>query len=352
MTTSIREIAKLSGVSLGTVVNVLKTPDKVRPEKREKVLAVIKELNYEQPMQQIKKVTNTIGVIISNINNPLYPPVIKAIEEVLDQHGYSMILGNTEKKLDKEIKLIQMLEERDVDGAIIVSASETSNYNHIYSFREKGIPIILINRSTEDPTINQIMIDTFRGGFNAIKHLIQLGHERIAYMSGPKDDGAHNAFARRYKGYLWALEHYGIAFDEELILEKDGDQYKAGGAMAEMMIESFSREKMPTAAFIANDAMALGAIHAWNKRGLRVPEDISVVGFNNQFFSEYADPGLTTVNFPIFRAGKMAAEYILEEINGLRDEPLKEILPCELVVRGTTKEISSKRGAIHEGKSI
>ena len=340
MTASIREIAKLSGVSMGTVFNVINAPDKVRPVKREKVLEAIKQLNYEYPRQQSKKATNTIGVIISNITNPLYPPVIKAIEEVLNQHGYSMLLGNTEKKLDKEIKFMQMLEDREVDGAIIVSASETSNYNHIYSFREKGKPVILINRSTEDPTINQIVIDTFRGSFDATKHLIKLGHKRIAFLSGPKDGGVNNnAFSRRFKGYQWALEHYSLPFDENLVYEKDGEQYRAGKEIAEEIADNVGSGGMPTAAFIANDAMALGAIQAWKKRGLKVPEDISVVGFNNQFFSEYAEPGLTTIDFPIFKAGKMAAEYILEEINGLRDQPLNEILPCELIVRGTTKQI-------------
>jgi DNA-binding LacI/PurR family transcriptional regulator len=336
---SIRNIAKLSGVSIGTVYNVLNNPEKVKRTKREKVVEVIKQLNYEMPIPSSKKLTRTLGLVISNINNPLYPPVVKGVEEVLDQHGYSLILCNTEKNLKKEINYIQMLEEREVDGVVIMSASELSNYHHIYKLKENGVPIVIINRSTEDPTISQIMIDTFRGGYNATMHLIQLQHTRIAFFSDLKEDGTNNAFTRRYKGYLWALEHYGIPFDEKLVFEKSGDHFQSGYQQAKEMYRKYGASELPTAVFVANDAMAIGAIHFFKKKGIRIPDDLSIVGFNNNFFADYCEPGLTTVNFPIYEAGKKAASYIIDEIQGLRREPFQEVLSCELVIRETTKNL-------------
>lgn len=337
---NIREIAKLAGVSTGTVSNVLNHPDKVNPATREKVYETLKQTNIQiskLPMNN-KRVTNTIGLIISNIDNPLYPPIIKAVEEVLDESGYSLMLCNTEKSIKKELRYVQIMEERNVDGVIIMSSSGISNCNHIYKLKGNGIPVVLINRSTEDHTIRQVMLDTFNGGYSATEHLINLNHKRIAFFSRHRDGSVDNAFMLRYKGYHWALEHHNIPYDKEIVFEKDGDSFQAGFELAEEMTNKFSNN-LPTAVFIANDAMAMGAIKYFKKKGISVPDDISVVGFNNNFFASYGEPALTTVDFPIIEAGKIAAKNIIEEINGIQPKLNQQILSCGLIIRESTKRI-------------
>jgi LacI family transcriptional regulator len=334
---SLREIAKLAGVSLGTVSNVIKNPEKVNPEKRSKVMQVMKDLEYDiMQNNPPKKLSNTIGLIISNINNPLFPPIIKSIQEVLDNHGYSLILCNTDKSTDKEMHYTQILEEKGVSGVIINSASDSSNYHHIYKIKEKGIPIVLINRKTEDSTINTIEMETFRGVYDAITYLFRLNHRRIAFLSGPfRKDGD---FFRRYKGYLWAHEHNGIRVDENILFTSEDEPFYSGYKMGKEMHKKL-KNKMPTAIFAANDAIAIGALRYYTDQGLKIPEDLSIVGFNDSIFANYTNPPLTTVNFPVLEAGEMAINQILQEINNKKNEPLQKILSCNLIVRSSATKI-------------
>jgi LacI family transcriptional regulator len=334
---SLRKIAKLAGVSLGTVSNVINNPEKVHPVRRSKVMQVMKNLNYDiMQNNPPKKLTNTIGLIISNITNPLYPPIIKSIQEVLDNHGYSLILCNTDKSIDKEMHYTQMLEEKGVSGVIINSASDISNYHHIYKIKDKGIPIVLINRKTEDSTINSIEMETFRGVYDAITYLFRLNHRRIAFFSGPfRKDGD---FIRRYKGYLWAHEHNGIPVDKNIIFNSEGEPLYSGYKMGKEMHKKL-KKKMPTAIFTANDALAIGALRYYTDIGLKLPEDLSIVGFNNSIFANYTNPPLTTVNYPAAEAGEMAINQILQEINNKKSETLQKIISCDLIVRSSATKL-------------
>jgi LacI family transcriptional regulator len=346
MSSNVREIAKLAGVSVGTVFNVLHNPEKVRGDKSEKVRAAVELLRYEAPRPRGKAVGKVIGVATADVSSYLYHPAVKAIEEVLNQNGYHMILKSTDRDIAKEIQYLKVLEEASVDGVIIISAPEISHYHHIYNLKEKDVPIILINRSTEDPMISHVELDAFRGGFAATEHLIKLGHKHIAYISSPVQQRENNGFWRRFRGYRWALEHYGLPFDKQLFAAEGGDKFQTGCRLAEKMYRSLGAANMPTAAFVANDVMALAAINVWQKKGMNIPGDISVIGFNNQPFGEYFQNGLTTVNMPFHKAGEIAARHILKELAEGRSELLSEVLPCELVLRGTTKAIASVSGSM------
>jgi len=303
---------------------------------RERVREAIERLGYH-PNHVARSLatrrTATIGLIISELTNALYPPVILGAEAACRQAQYSLLLANA-PDTDSERRAVELMRRKQVDGLILFSVSFIDIANdHLLHAHEEGVPIVVINRTMpEGAPIPKVMLDNFRGAYLATRHLVELGHRRIAHIAGPA-----NRFTGldRRAGYLAALAEAGLAVDPALVIE--GDYSFESGYQAMRALLDHHR---PSAVFIGGDAMALGALRAIRDAGLRVPDDLSLVAFGNPDFVHYATPALTTVDLPIVEAGKIAVELLLERIATPETPGETRMLEPRLLVRESTAPIA------------
>jgi DNA-binding LacI/PurR family transcriptional regulator len=299
---------------------------------RERIREAIERLGYH-PNHVARSLatrrTATIGLIISELTNALYPPVILGAEAACRQAQYSLLLANA-PDTDSERRAVELMRRKQVDGLILFSVSFIDIANdHLLHAHEEGVPIVVINRTMpEGAPIPRVMLDNFRGAYLATRHLVELGHRRIAHIAGPA-----NRFTGldRRAGYLAALAEAGLAVDPALVIE--GDYSFESGYQAMRALLDHHR---PSAVFIGGDAMALGALRAIRDAGLRVPDDLSLVAFGNPDFVHYATPALTTVDLPIVEAGRIAVELLLELIAGGDCTEQARVLEPRLLVREST----------------
>jgi LacI family transcriptional regulator len=281
--------------------------------------------------------TGTLGIVITDITRGFFTQVVGAIEQVASAQGYSVLLACADGVQPEQTALETFLDKR-VDGIVCMSSSVEASADHILSVTRLGVPLVVINRPLQTTELNQIAWDDVEIGQRATEHLIGLGHQRIAHLSGllpnPDPDApARRAGVDRIAGYRAAMEAAGLPVDESLIARGGFEYQTAFAACAQL----FDRPEPPTAVFAASDAMAIAIVNALHRRHVRVPEDVSVVGANDDLYAVHVEPPLTTVRPPIAAAGRRAAELLLAAINGSGPEsPIREVLPSELVVRAST----------------
>ncbi len=321
-----RDVAKLANVSVATVSRVLHNPETVKEVTRMKVLSVIKDLNYQPNMlarQFRRNETNIILVVVPSIMNTVFSGIIEGIEDEAARHGYRVLLGNTNRKVENEYDLVELLKQKQTDGMILLSERMDSNY--IKSLSEE-YPLVLATAYIEGLRVPSVSIDNVSSSREAVEHLIRLGHKEIAHITGP----LHFAISRsRYQGYKQALMQNNIEVRNMLVQEGDFT-FESG---YNQMLKLMAIEKTPTAIFAANDEMAMGAVKAAKELGLNVPRDIAVVGFDNISFSSIFDPALTTVAQPLFEMGQKSMKLLLQQIQGVPLLKAQYILECDFIVR-------------------
>ncbi|MGE5551570.1 MAG: LacI family DNA-binding transcriptional regulator [Bacteroidota bacterium] len=325
---NIKEVAARAGVSPSTVSRALSGKVTVNLETRQRVLAAVQELNYKPNVlaQGLKEGrSKTIGLFIPNIRILVFPAAIKGITDVAEKHGYTVVLCNTDENLETERFYVDNLCRRLVDGLIFSTATAASS--HIIKLKEQGYPIVLLIRYLNDE-IDTIMVDNFKGGFEATEFLLNRGYRRIAMVNGTME---LDLYRQRFAGYQAALREYGVEYDEGLVVH--GTRAWEEGYRA--MHEIWRRGRRPEAVFGASDPKALGVMKAVKERGLRVPEDVAVIGYDNLEMSELSDPPLTTMAQPFYEAGARAAERLIELMDGERGdrEAAIERLPPKLHIR-------------------
>jgi LacI family transcriptional regulator len=325
---TILDVALKANVSIATVSRVANnSPHKVNQATREKVMRAIRELDY-RPNALAKgllmKKTMTIGIIIPDISNPYYAEIVRGIQDVADTYGYAILLLNTDRNQDRIIKHIYFLREKSADG-IIFSGGTIHGEKVLSSLKELRERVVVIGRHKVD--FPAVLIDSMGGSIKAMQHLIELNHKRIGFIGGPDQS---TSARERLSGYRNALIQRGYPIDKDLI--KKGDLTpKSGYLLAKDLI----RKKRPTAIFAANDQMAFGAIRAAKESGLKVPDDLSVVGFDNIPFSIYFDPSLTTVEIPMYHMGAAAMEMLVNLISKKNAEKLRWF-DTQLLIRDST----------------
>lgn len=330
---TIKDIAKLAGVSKATVSRVLNNSKPVSEDIRKRVMAVIEETQY-QPSQVarslINKETKLIGVIIPDVSNSVFSKIIQGVEEEAIKHGYNVLLCNSRYDEDVETAYLDILRDKEVDGLIY------HGFKYSEAFEEKlhqlKKPTVMIGIGPMKREMPVIMIDNKKAAFEATQYLIELGHERIGMIHGPLDDPF--AGGARYKGYCKALRESDLKVDEELIV---GGHYKLRDGY-EAMNHILEAEKLPTAVFCANDEMAIGAIKCTIDHGLKVPDDISFVGFDNIDIAGIYSPSVTTIAQPFREKGISAIQVLMKLINEETVAP-KTVHEHKLVVRESTKEL-------------
>jgi LacI family repressor for deo operon, udp, cdd, tsx, nupC, and nupG len=323
---TLRDVAKLANVSTATVSRVLAHSDHVSEETRKKVLEAIQALNYHPNLlgrQLRKRETRTILVVVPDITNPFFSQVLRGIEQVALEHGYRVLLGDTQNDSQRELDYLDHLFYRQVDGAIMLTARTPPP---VIEELAEEYPVVLACEYLEGSRIPTVSIDNISSARKMTEHLIQLGHRRIAHLSGPM----HVILSRdRLKGYQQAMATYELDLDPVLIQEGDFS-YASGFNLTEKLL---ALQTPPTAIFAANDEMAIGAIKAIKQQGLRVPDDIAVAGFDDIQMSSIFEPALTTIAQPVFEIGSTAMELLVRLME--KKEVMKQrfVLEDRLIIR-------------------
>lgn len=324
---NIRDVARLAGVSVATVSRALSNPEKVSDESLAKVHAAIAQVGYRPNMlaRNFRSArAYAVVVLVPDIANPFYSLFIRALEDRAQQKGYAVLLGDTRGTTEREIEYIRRVETRLADGIVQLRPSSEKSQNNI----PPDIPCVNAC-GCEYTTGPAIRIDNRAAAKTMVDYLISLGHRRIGVISGLKD----NPHAiDRLEGYKEALAEAGIPFEKDLIAEGDFTMWSGLNAAFQFC----NMKVRPTAVFSMNDEMAIGAMQTLKNQGIRIPQDMSVTGFDDIAYAKYSDPSLTTISQPAEEMGKMAMDMLLKVIEG---EPLSQrecVLPTEFIIRKST----------------
>ena len=333
---SIKDIARSASVSNSTVSRALRNSPLVNPETGDKIRRIAEREGYRPSAAArslVTRRTNTIGVVVTNISDPFVAGVVGGIEDAAEERGYSVFLANSNAEPAREKRVVRSFEERRVDG-IIVTSSRVGAL-HIPMLSQMEVPIVLLNNQHPSEVAHSVMIDNEGGSFAAATHLADLGHKRIGYIG---DRNGHQSDAERLLGYRRAIEAAGLPFDPDLVQHGDGKPEGAREAMTRLL----SIPDPPTAVFCYNDMSALGAMHVAQTAGLRIPGDLSLVGFDDLYISQYLNPPLTTVRQPMAEMGRLAAETLLRLLAKEESTQIVKV-PGELVVRESTMPPQDRR---------
>ena len=325
---TIKELARISGVSPSTVSRALNDDPAISEETKRKVMQVARELNYtpvrSRKKSSTRKRSRIIALMVTDISNPFFPEIVHGVEDLAFDFGYSVSLWNTREDIEREKQYVETLKVSEVDGIIL--GSSRIKEEQIREIAEGDIPCVIINRIIEN--VPSIFADYENGAYQATKYLVNLGHERIALINGP--NSAQPSLWRE-KGFLRALKESGIEVDESLL--SFNSPVVEGGYVATLKLLSI--DNPPTAIFAYNDLVALGAMKAIREKSLLVSKDISVVGYDDIFLSAYLDPPLTTVSQPKYMMGKLAADLLFRLINGEKVKNSQISLNPELIIRSS-----------------
>jgi LacI family transcriptional regulator len=334
MKPTIRDVARLAGVSISTVSRVMNAPDTVVEDKRQRVLQAIDELKYKPNALArglIYKKTDTIGLVVPDIRNPYYSEVIRGMEDASKRLGYSLIICNTDRDRNRLFSYLNIFYEKQVDGLLYTSDAVFPDYYK--ELKKLRMPIVLVATHTMEYELPSVKIDDEQAAFDATAYLIRCGHRNIGYIGFDLTDSI--AGQTRYQGYLRALREHGLPQERERVVFVEGWMYDPFAAAERL----FEQNSGLTAIFTSSDELAIGLLSYLNDRGVRVPDDVSVIGFDNIRMSSHTIPRLTTVAQPMYEIGRRAVEKLYARIEGRDDPVLREHLPHEIIVRASTRSI-------------
>ncbi|MDX9713025.1 MAG: LacI family DNA-binding transcriptional regulator [Ignavibacteriaceae bacterium] len=333
-----KDIAKKTGVSISTVSRVLHDDSKkykISDETTARIKSVAKDLGYRvnalaRGLRQQK--TSEIGIVVPDISNPFFSEVVKNLATELRKKGYNFIVYDSDEDLNIEISGIKSLLEKRVDGFIIAPVGQ--DYNHINRIKDLEIPIVLVDRCFDDLNVDSVSVDNVKGSLLAINYLIKEGHSRIAFIQGLSETYANET---RLQGYKIALQKAGITIDDQLIV---GDDFRAfNGYLKTKSLLGLSVP--PTAIFTAGDLIALGTLEACRESNIRIPQDLSLITFDDPVFAPYLSPALSAIEQPILKIAEMAVAMLYNRIKNPGDECRRILLEPKLNIRNSVAHIVS-----------
>ena len=333
---TIRDIAKLLGISKSTVSRALNNQFDVSSATALKVRALAEEIDYYPNLiaQHLKlKRTNSIGVVIPETVNRFFAKAVGGIQEVANRAGYNVMICQSNESLNLERNNLQSLLSSRVDGILISVSRETNQHDHLRHALDKQIPIVFFDRIVEELITSQVVSDNFDISFQGTEHLISQGCKRIAFVAGPQH--LYNS-KNRLNGYLAALEKHKIAVNESLIAHAN---YKVN-AVEDHTRHLFSLPKKPDGIFALNDMAAVETMYILKKMGLRIPKDVAVLGFNNETICKFVEPSLSSIDHPAYDMGAAAAEILLRQITKNEVRLEKRVIKSSLIIRESTKRKS------------
>ncbi len=335
---TIYDIAQKANVSAMTVSKVINNTGRISEQTRKRVKKVMEELNYvpnSNARSLVLQQTQILSLLITDITNPFYTSLARGAEDSAKKLGYRLLFGNSDEDYDKEQDYVDMILSTRVDGVLFAPAGDHS-LKHLEKLRAHNIPFVILDRAVPGIESDIVLGDSKQGARNLVEYLIGLGHRRIALVNGSLDVSTARL---RYEGYAEALQLHGISLDDELVVHKSYREYKDEDQLERLL----KHAAPPTAIFAANNFLAVGVINALRKRGIRVPEDMSVVCFDDLDLSSALEPFLTVAAQPAYQFGAMGIQLLVERIQGSAvPEPRKLILPSELVIRSSAKTFATE----------
>jgi len=328
---TIYDIAQKLSLSSATVSRGLNDNPAINKNTRKKIQTTAKELGYRHntfASSLRKQKTNTIGVIVHELNSNFITSVLSGIEKITTEAGYDLIIAHSSESYIKEAANALNLFHKRVDGLIASLAFDTKGLDHFKSFEEKGIPVIFFDRVEEKSDSTKVIIDNYKCGYQATKHLIEQGCKRIVLVTA---NLKRNVYAQRHKGYMDALYDNNIPFEKDLVLIKDLSE-QCG---IEAALQILKMKPMPDGAFITNDFSAAVCMQTLKDYGVKIPDDIAIVGFNNDAISKIVEPQLTTIHYPGMDMGEIAARNLINHLRGLSNIKHTNtiVVRSELIIR-------------------
>lgn len=331
---TIYDMATALNISTATVSRALKDDPVVNKKTRKKVFELAEELGYRTnhfARNLRQKQTNTIGIIIHELNSNFITSVLEGVEKVTAETGYDLIITHSSESYIKEIANVKNLFHKRVDGLIASLAFDTPDLNHFQPYINKGIPVMFVDRVEQVGNNTVVIVDNARCGYQATAHLIEQGCKRIAHITSSLK---RNVYSQRYKGYRDALFDNGISLNEKLLFVKDLTEKSA----IETAMEILKMKPLPDGAFITNDFVAAVCMRTLKEHGIKIPGDIAVVGFNNDAIGKLIEPTLTTINYPGKEMGEIAARNLINHLKGTSDmhQTNTIIVRTELIIRNSS----------------
>jgi len=328
---TIYDIALKLDLSSATVSRALRDNPAINKNTRRKIQETAKQLGYRHntfASSLRKQKTNTLGVIVHELNSNFITSVLAGIEKVTTEAGYDLIIAHSSESYEKEAANALNLFHKRVDGLIASLAFNTKGLDHYKSFEEKGIPVIFFDRVEEKSDCTKVIIDNYKCGYQATQHLIEQGCKKIVLVTASLK---RNVYAQRYKGYIDALYDHNISFEKELVIIKDLSEQC--GVEAAMQI--LKMKPLPDGAFITNDFSAAVCMQTLKEHGIKIPEDIAIVGFNNDAISKIVEPQLTTIHYPGMNMGEIAARNLINHLRGISNISHTKtiVVRSELIIR-------------------
>ena len=332
---TIHDIAQKLNISASTVSRALKDNPLISETTREKIKKAAIEMGYRPNVMAANlrtRRTNTIGVIVPLINRHFFSSVISGIEDVAYKQGFAVTISQSNDNQEKESTIAHTLFSNRVDGLILSIGMETQSYDHLKLFSERNIPLVFFDRIVEEIPAHKIVIDDFGGAYRATQHLIEQGRKKVAHIGGPLN---LQIYAKREAGYRQAISDAGLQINEDLILHNSLTRKDGLNAIKRIL----QTKERPDAIFCANDTTALSVIIHLKEKGIKIPEDIAIVGFSNEPFSELVTPSISTIKQPGFEMGQKAAELLIKQI-GSKVKPKNYqtiVMETELIVRNSSQ---------------
>jgi LacI family transcriptional regulator len=331
---TIYDIAQQLDISVATVSRGLKDSEKVNKKTRKRIFELAEKMGYRtnhfaQNLRQQE--THTIGVIVHELNSNFITSVLAGIEKVTAETGYDIIIAHSSESFVKEAANAKNLFHKRVDGLIASLSLDTENLDHFKLFTQKGIPVIFFDRVEQDAENSVVIIDNYKCGYQATKHLIEQGCTRIAHVTSSLQ---RNVYLQRFKGYRDALFDSSLSFDENYLIINDLSE-KAGIEAAHLILKM---HPLPDGIFLTNDFVAAVCMRTLKEHGISVPGDIAIVGFNNDVIGKLIEPTLTTINYPGVDMGQIAARNLINHLKGVSNISQTNciIVRSELLVRNSS----------------
>lgn len=333
--TTIYDIARKLNLSSATVSRALNDSESINKNTKKLVKDTAKQMGYRHntlASSLRNQKTNTIGVLMHELNSSFITSVLAGIEKVTAETGYDIIIAHSSESLKKEIANVQNLFHKRVDGLIASLSNETKNLDHFQPFFDKKLPIVFYDRVDESSDTTKVIINNFKAAYDLTRHLLEQGCKNILLVTGSLD---RNVYSERRRGYQAALKDFNIPYRKEWVLVKDLTN-KMG---EEAAMEALKMKPLPDAAFITHDFSAAAFMQTVRKHGVKVPEDMAIAGFNNDLVSKFVEPQLTTIDYPGRDMGEIAARTLVNHLKGISDLGLMKtiIIRSELIVRQSSQ---------------
>lgn len=337
---TIKDLAQELNVSTSTVSRALQDHPALKLETRERVKALAKKWNYQPntlALDLLRQSSKIIAVIVPEITSHFFSSTIVGIQDVMVSTEFNIMVFISNESYEEEARIIEKLSKIQLAGVLVAPSSETKNFDHFRSLQGNGIPLVIFDRDCEGLEAHKVLVDDYRGAFEAVDYLIKTGCKRIAHITGFSHLSTNS---NRLRGYIDGLKKNGLPVIKEMIIQTEGFNHEDGIVPVETLLKS---NNLPDAIFAVNDRLAVSAMRTAKKLDFKIPDDISIIGFDDEPHSSYFTPPLSSVWQPVYSMGMLSVRILLQEIKEESTQFRNEIFKTELVIRGTSRKIETKK---------